>query len=128
MLVRKFECRSYQAGLDMLRGKTRRTVCNNTDIEAIHDAETSLGNRIWVILHGHIIVVHHADERTVVSSCGFRTRAAKDRINRCLPGVWQVYQHKKQWWLYPSGLIEDIDSYEEIPFVDGMVVPNVQEA
>ncbi len=85
MNVRNFECRSYKRAMELLGGKDRRVVCNNTFLGIC-----AMG--VGVVFHGHTIVRLQSDGEVVLDACGYRTVTMKNRINRCLPGGWRVAQ------------------------------------
>lgn len=121
MLVKDFECRSYEQAREYLGGRTQRTACNNTALVTVRGSDF-----VNVYLHGHVIMEFWADGHIVLDSCGYRTVTTKDRINRCLPDPWQVRQLKGDWWLwnnrYAMGDHQEGDILKVL-FVDEMTVP-----
>ncbi len=127
MNVQDFECRSYKRARGLLGGKLRRAVCNNTSVVYYRIAvNTSVDQTpsIGVLLHGHMIVRHYQNGRTVLDSCGHRTSTIKDRINRCLPDGWKVKSVKDKWRLFNY---HDIELGDMLEFVDGMTVPGTEQ-
>ena len=114
MNVRDFECRSYESAIILRRGHPQRTICNNTVLERCGLVEN-------ICLHDHAIVLFFADGTIVLNSCGYRTVTAKDRINRCLPWPWLLYQENSRWYLTQALGVRNLR--ECVPFVDGMTVP-----
>lgn len=112
MLVKDFECRSFEAAEKLLEGKSQQRVCNNTILWRMEDQS----NRIFLVLHGHAIVQFHRDGSTQLWSKGFKTVTTKDRISRCLPELWRLAQRKFQWHLW------NYKTEEERPFFDGMSI------
>lgn len=112
MNVRDFEIRSYEKAEALLKGKARRKVCNNTVLRQSGVSET-----IEVYLHDRVIVAWRPD-RVYLYSCGYKTVATKDRMNRCIPREYRVYQEDRQWkvmqagdWTHPTRFV---------PFMEGM--------
>ncbi len=118
MNVKDFECRSYERAVELLGGKDRRTVCNNTVLYP-----SGVEQRVDVSLHWHVIVSHYEDGRVELNSCGYQTATTKDRINRCLPGGWILCQRNRKWHLWLPG---SAPNHREVPFVDGMTVPETE--
>ncbi len=112
MKVRDFECRSYNQAMDLLGDKYRRRVCNNTILAGPH------GGIITLYLDMNGIVHFYRDGRVKLHSRGYRTAPTKDRINRCLPDGWELYQVQDQWCLSNLG-----SGKPAVSFVDGMTVP-----
>lgn len=123
MNVRDFECRSYEQAVGLLRGKSTRTVCNNTIIAK----GTSVGGHtvVSVYLHRHPVVRLYSDGKVILDSCGYRTVTTKDRINRCLPAGVDLSQDKGTWYLRKFAMQEQYYGGKGtvVPFVDGMTVP-----
>ena len=112
MNVRDFECRSYEQSVELLEGKTRRTVCNNTELVV------GANSNISVLLYGHPMASFwFAPDVLVLDSCGFRTVTTKDRINKCLPSGYYLSQVKGRWELW------DPTSKSTVDFMDGMQIP-----
>ncbi len=104
MLVRNLEIRSYEDAGRLLRGKEVQQVCNNTSL--CLDKMRIGSNSITVVLHGHSIVEWHPNS-VHLYSCGYRTVTTKDRMNRCIPKEYSVYQEKGQWWVMKSTVDPD---------------------
>jgi hypothetical protein len=111
MLVKDFECRSFEAAKRLLDGKVRMTVCNNTVLYG-YDVD-----RIVLALHGHDIVYWCNNGALVLNSCGHKTALTKDRINRCLRDPWVLCQEKGEWFLW-NGF-----SHAQVKFRDGIRIP-----
>jgi hypothetical protein len=107
MKVRDFEIRSYEDAQRLPGGQLSRRVCNNTTLRR-H------GENVCVRLHGHDIV-----QWTPTSIClwsgGWRSVTTKDRINRCIPTRFHLYQHKGTWY------VEELDVHRcNVLFEEGM--------
>lgn len=113
MLVKDFECRSYEQAKELLGERHIRRVCNNTIVATIMFPDDD--GVIVVQLHRHKIVQFHPDGRIILDSCGFRTVTTKSRINKCLPEGIGLSQVKFKWVIWSH-----IDKFKDIPFVDGM--------
>lgn len=66
-------------------------LCNNTRLTRLSD------DAIGLQLHGHTIVVYHANGDTTLDSCGYRTSTTKDRLNRFT--LFTVYQKNWNWFI-----------------------------
>ncbi|KKN68045.1 hypothetical protein LCGC14_0454990 [marine sediment metagenome] len=95
MKVRSFVCRSYEEAEALLKGKSTRTVCNNTVLSIRPGQEDDC---IRLRLHGHIIAFLFRD-RVRLFSRGWHTATTKGRLNSVLPIRWSIYQEKGLWWL-----------------------------
>lgn len=112
MNVRDFEIRSYEDAVALLGGKTERKVCNNTVLR-----QSQVPEVVTVHLHGHEIVVWWPD-RLYLYSCGYRTVTTKDRMNRCIPKEYLVYQNRHQWFV--AKFSTETQPKRVVPFVGGM--------
>lgn len=92
MGIREFECRSYQQAVYLLGGRYRRKLCNNTYLR-----RDIVSSGLGVYLHGHLIVLFQKDAPMRITSCGYKMVTTKQRINRCLPLGYYLYQHKFVW-------------------------------
>lgn len=110
MLVKDFECRSFEAAEKLLGGKQSRTVCNNTGLHRFRPSSISL------CLYGHTIVEFGREGGVELWGRGWRTATTKDRMNKVLPVPWQVYQRRGKWY------VRNYRTNVEQPFVDGMSI------
>ena len=113
MRTRDFECRSWEQADKLLGKRNSRTVCNNTRL-------VRQWPFIMVKLHGNVIAEFHHRGSPTFSDGGWRTVTTKQRLNRCLPIPWQVYQEKFEWTLrtYRTG--------KDFPFPSsGSAVPSL---
>lgn len=111
MLVRDFECRSFEDAKLLLGSSVTKKVCNNTTLEWLPS-----GDYIGLRLHGHRIVTFFKGGGVSLYACGFKTVTIKDRINRCLPRPWRLSQAEKAWVVWNK------EKEENIGFRDGMTV------
>ena len=118
MNVRDFEIRSYEDAVALLRGKASRKVGNNTILKYGPSKELLTGE-IGVYLHGNLIVVWYASNRVFLCSCGYRTVTTKDRMNRCIPREYRVFQEKNVWFVSRWSGVPRLDA-RRVPFVEGM--------
>jgi hypothetical protein len=102
------DIRSFQSAVNVLNGKERRTIGNNTTLVR-HDNDT-----ISARLHYTDIVTYHRDGRIIVNTGGYQSATTKHRING-LTNVG-VYQNDFSWYLADGNAT---------PFVDGMDVGDV---
>ena len=113
MNVRDFEIRSYEEAEALLKGKARRKVCNNTVLRQSGVSET-----IEVYLHDRVIVAWRPN-RLYLYSCGYRTVTTKDRMNRCIPREYRVYQENHEWKVcFRFG--DEKQPNRVVPFTEGM--------
>lgn len=118
MLVKDFECRSYKQAEKLLGEKSHIRVCNNTDI--CTNAFPNDDAAIVVRLHWHEIVAFYSDGRIILDSCGYKTIAVKDRINKCLPTGMYLIQRGFKWWIDVRWV--KTPRPHKIEFIDGMNV------
>jgi hypothetical protein len=109
--VRDFEVRSYEDAQRLLGDRRCRKVCNNTILRRY-------GECIRVYLHGQVIVqwtptavyLYSGDYRMATT-----TATTKDRINRCIPQEFHLYQQEGTW------CVEELDlSGGSVLFEEGM--------
>jgi len=74
------------------RNKMRRKVHGNTTLERC-------GEAIALRLHSTDVVTFYPDGRIRLDNGGWPTVTSKDRINRCLPEGWGVFQADNVWYL-----------------------------
>lgn len=79
----------------LLQGRCykRRNVHGNTCLERRDDGSIALR------LHDTDVVTFVQNGNIILDSGGWRTVTTKDRINRCLPEGWGIYQDKGLWYL-----------------------------
>lgn len=93
-----------------LNGRDSKKIANNTRVEDLGDGA------FGVRLHGTVVVRFYPDGRVQLDSGRYRTVTTKERINRCLPVGWSLYQQDYDWILRhaPTGRVFD--------FEDGIVL------
>lgn len=78
---------------------------DNTSVEVIHNGihgTPSYQKEIEVRLHGNLIARIFPGDRMILSSCGWRTKTTKSRINSILTGLncsVRLYQESYVWYL-----------------------------
>lgn len=94
---------------------TRGCNCRKTtDKGAYRDVKVELAYRTVYYYHQNPVVSRNGN-RIRLSSCGWHTVTTKERINRCLPSGYRLFQKDFDWFLRkPNG--------ETVDFQDGMVV------
>lgn len=71
----------------------RRKLANNTYLEEAEDGAFAIR------LHSTRIVTFYESGRIKLDTGGWRTVTTKDRINRCLPRGWRVWQRDFDWFI-----------------------------
>jgi hypothetical protein len=78
---------------------------DNTSVEVIHHGihgTPSYQKELQVKLHGHTIARIFPGDRMILSSCGWRTKTTKSRINSILTGLnfsVRLYQESYVWYI-----------------------------
>lgn len=75
---------SYDAASNMLEGRMKATVLNNTALEQIAT------NRIAVKYHDNTIAVFQRDGVTVLTDCGYATSSTYERLNALSRASWFI--------------------------------------
>ena len=79
---------------------------------AYRDVSIELEGNKYHFYHQNLVVKELKD-KFVISSCGFKTKTTKERINRYIPKGYKVIQKDFKWYLiYPDG--------DKHPFKDNM--------
>ena len=73
--------RTYAQAEQMLKGRSRRKVLNNTDLMQSARA----GGSIVVLYHGNLIAQFFADGRMVLTNSGYGTVSTRERLNAMAP-------------------------------------------
>lgn len=71
--------RTYAQAEQMLGKRERRTLINNTAIEA------GGGGRINVLYHGNLIAAFDPDGSRMLTNCGYGTVSTRERLNAMAP-------------------------------------------
>lgn len=83
--------RTYSQAEKMLNNRERRTLINNTVIEA------GGGGRINVLYHGNLIAAFEPDGSRMLTNCGYGTVSTRERLNSMAPaGVGFVQRSHAQ--------------------------------
>ena len=72
---------THRAAVAVLGDRDTVTIANNTKAHAY-------GDDVTISLHGHLIVILHADDTVSVRHAGWPTVTTFDRIKRFLPAGW----------------------------------------
>ncbi len=104
-----------QTLMESARDKSNgKPIANNTRLW-----ETIYGGGYEVRLHGNLIIEIYPDYTRVYDG-GWRTMTTKARLNQFSP--INVYQRDFVWYI--NGEVEQQCNHGDIPFVNGMVIPN----
>ena len=98
--------RTYADAERMLGKRERRTLINNTVIEA------GGGGRINVLYHGNLIATFEPDGTLMLTNCGYGTVSTRERLNSMAPAhvsfVQRDYAQQVHVWVgdgVPVGVI-----------------------
>lgn len=93
MRLRDLRVTSFDDAADQLGGRDRITLCSNTRL-------ICRGEHLIVVeYHETDIVQHLSNGEVYLNSGGWRTSTTKQRMNRCLPEGFYVYQKRGVWWV-----------------------------
>lgn len=100
--------RTYAQAEQMLKGRSRRKVLNNTDLmQSAID-----GGCIVVLYHENVIAQFFEDGSTVLTNCGYGTVSTRERLNAMAPAhvsfVQRDYAQQVRVWAgdgVPEGVI-----------------------
>jgi len=97
------------------RNGRSRKLENNTYAELI-DHYGNENPKVAVRLHATNVIVIESDDTVIVGTGGWSTVTTKDRINRYLPGAWNLYSLKGDW--YWGGIFNMPEGTRQ-PFTNG---------
>lgn len=104
--------RTYAQAEQMLGKRERRTLINNTAIEA------GGGGRINVLYHGNLIAAFDPDGSRMLTNCGYGTVSTRERLNAMAPaGVGFVQRDYAQ-----KVLVNQQDDPKDWRYLDGGTV------
>ena len=104
--------RTYAQAEQMLGKRERRTLINNTAIEA------GGGGRINVLYHGNLIAAFDPSGSRMLTNCGYGTVSTRERLNAMAPaGVGFVQRNHAQ-----KVLVNQQDDPKDWRYLDGGTV------